>query len=726
MAQMPLEHRAAQRERELHLTMALDRIRDSINDDENPQRMFISVVELLHTHFNAQACAVILLNEASDDIEAIASIGLGNGAALDLCRAAMRNATPQKVENPYYPHTIGNQIVLKAQPLGGLILARSDHPFDEDEIALLAVAERQIDSAIVQARTIWKLIERNKTLEGIYRIDQVRDQMTRTSDRIIAFVEALQDALEADFVLLDVLIATQWAVIDPFNFPDEVIANLRSVAAATPKTQLIPTPSAYPGLVMLAAPCTVGNTRLGSIIIGRSTVFTAGDHRLLHALISQIDSALHESISAETLEIAAAARPQQPAAVFNGSIRMTDAGLLIDGVRADEIAAVVGTPVYIYSLPRAIHNLHTLRSAFQGAGIDVHVHYSAKANGSLAVLRALIAQGAGIDAVSGGEIYRALHAGAPADHIVFAGVGKTTADLRYAIEQGVGWINIENEAEADRIEAIAAAVNVRVRCALRFNPQVAANTHRHIATGHGAAKFGLTADAITRVLKRATALPHLDFEGIHIHIGSQLHDTEATRKAVQTTLNLIAPYPHIRTLDIGGGFPVAYHEGESLPTAADFAHALADLLAGYTVVIEPGRSVIADAGVLLTQVEYVKDHGGHRFVIVDAGMTEIMRPALYEAHHSIVPVGYPLDADAPLADLVGPVCESTDVLARHVPLGDCQPGDVLAILTAGAYGMVMANNYNARPRPAEVVVDETGWRVSRRRETLDDLLRHED
>lgn len=407
--------------------------------------------------------------------------------------------------------------------------------------------------------------------------------------------------------------------------------------------------------------------------------------------------------------------------MFNDSIRYQQDELYCDGVAIKEIAADCGTPTYVYSLPRIVENLRRIQQAF--AALNPHIHYSAKANANLAVLRTLIEAGAGIDTVSAGEIHRALKAGATPHEIVFAGVGKTPDEIRYAVEQGVGWFNVENRAECDFINA---AADQPVRIALRLNPEVTANTHPYIATGHGGAKFGLTADTIREILDCQHDYPNLRFEGIHIHIGSQLHDIDATKTAAQTALDLIRPYPMIRTVNIGGGLPVAYQPDTVLPSFEAFAEALAPMLSGYEVLLEPGRSIVADAGIMIVKVLYAKRQGGEAMVITDGSMAELIRPALYQAHHEIVPVKQ-TDARLSPVQVVGPVCETADVLGRDVLLPEVQPGDLLAVMTAGAYGMVMASNYNARPRPAEVVVeaDGTGWRVARQRETWDDLTRLE-
>jgi diaminopimelate decarboxylase len=407
--------------------------------------------------------------------------------------------------------------------------------------------------------------------------------------------------------------------------------------------------------------------------------------------------------------------------MLNSSVAYIAGRLCVDAVPVDEIALRVGTPVYIYSLRRILDNLERIRAAFPGA----HLHYSAKANANLAVLRTLIEAGAGIDAVSAGEIYRALTAGCPPERIVFAGVGKTMDELRYALDAHIGLFNIENEDELDRLNALAEQMGRTARAALRFNPDVPASTIPHIATGHKSAKFGLNADAAARLLAQRSRFAHVEIVGVHIHIGSQLGDTQATAEAAERALELIAPYPDIRTLDIGGGFPVAYQADQHFPTPAEFADVLLPLVEGCELILEPGRSVVADAGILVTQVLYTKQQGGEDFVIVDAGMTELIRPMLYDAHHEIVPVrlaAAPSQATMPL--IVGPVCETTDRFGHASAMSPPAVGDLLAILTAGAYGMVMASSYNARPRPAEVVVEpnNVAWRVARRRETLAELV----
>lgn len=406
--------------------------------------------------------------------------------------------------------------------------------------------------------------------------------------------------------------------------------------------------------------------------------------------------------------------------MLNDAIRYVDGVLRCEDIPLADLAPECGTPAYIYSQSRLLANYQRIADAF--ANINTHIHYSIKANANITVMQTLIHAGAGIDCVSGGEVYLALQAGCNPKHIVFAGVGKTYDELRFTIKKGIGWINVENVAEVDYIDTITAELGKSpTRVALRLNPGVTANTHPYIATGHGGAKFGLTADAINAILSRQQDYPHINFAGIHVHIGSQLHDTEATAQAIRAAINLIKPYPNIRTIDIGGGLPVAYAPDETLPDLADFADAIEPLVAGYEVILEPGRSIVADAGVLLAKVLYVKRQAGQIFYIVDASIAELIRPALYQAQHEIIPV-IATSKETNTANVVGQVCETADVLGRDLQLPELAPGDLVAILTAGAYGMVMASNYNARPRPPEILVNGDKWLVIREREKLADLL----
>jgi diaminopimelate decarboxylase len=278
--------------------------------------------------------------------------------------------------------------------------------------------------------------------------------------------------------------------------------------------------------------------------------------------------------------------------------------------------------------------------------------------------------------------------------------------------------------ELQHINDLAAELgHYPARVALRLNPDIVAKTHRHIATGHKAAKFGLSIETVKDVLAHRQKYPHLRIEGIHIHIGSQLHDTEATRQAVSVALDCIKPYPDIRTFNIGGGMAVRYAPDEAIPRWEDFGAAVTPLLKDYQVILEPGRSIIADAGILVMSLLYAKEQGDEPIYITDGSMAELIRPALYEAHHEIIPVNQPTGSTQKAYHIVGPVCESADALGHNIQLPALEPGALLAVLTAGAYGMVMSSNYNQRTRPPEVVVAEDGksWRLARRRETWEDL-----
>jgi len=408
--------------------------------------------------------------------------------------------------------------------------------------------------------------------------------------------------------------------------------------------------------------------------------------------------------------------------VLNESFCYEDGELCCDGLPLRTIAQAVGTPVYVYSAARLRHNAARLQRAF--APLRAELHYSLKANPNLTLVRMLSQAGLGADAVSAGEVDRALRAGVDPARIVFAGVGKTPAEITFALRAKIGWFNVESRDELTLLNRLAGEEKCRPQVALRLNPGIQAQTHPHIATGHAAAKFGMPPETVAEVLGARTAYPHLRLAGIHVHIGSQLGSVTETVAAVRLAQSLAAPYPDLRTLNIGGGFPVPYTPDDRYPQPEDFAHALAPLVGGWRVLAEPGRAAIADAGVLVIGVVAVKEQGGQRFVIADGGMTDLLRPALYGAIHEVVTLE---QRDGPLAPAVvsGPVCESTDVLHRAAWLPPLRPGDLLAVLTAGAYGMAMASNYNLRTRPPEVLVEDGDWRVIRRRETWDDLLRLE-
>jgi diaminopimelate decarboxylase len=397
-----------------------------------------------------------------------------------------------------------------------------------------------------------------------------------------------------------------------------------------------------------------------------------------------------------------------------------------DNVSIEKLADIYGTPLYLYSRDRMVENYRGVVTAFRP--LNARVHYSVKANSSGAILKLLRELGSGFDVVSGGELFRVLRAGADPARVVFAGVGKTESELAYAIDQGIGWINVESAEELEILDRLAAARSNTPAIALRVNPSVEADTHRHIATGGYRSKFGVDLNEAGTILEHADRYPHLDIAGLHIHIGSQLASPDGTVEAVQRALELTKIQP-IRLLDIGGGFPVAYRPDDHLPGPANFAEAIDAALPpaprAFQVAIEPGRSIIADAGALVATIQYVKVREGRRIVVTDAGMTELLRPALYEAYHHIeaAQASTPaVAADELPADIAGPVCESADFLGYNRLLPPVGPGDRLVIFTAGAYGMAMASNYNSRPRPAEVLVEGATHHQIRRRETWEDLI----
>ncbi len=392
----------------------------------------------------------------------------------------------------------------------------------------------------------------------------------------------------------------------------------------------------------------------------------------------------------------------------------------------DAIAEAVGTPTYVY-------DARQIRSAYReldGALISVphRLHYALKANSTLAIARLLLELGSGADANSVGEIEVALRAGFDPSAIVFTGVGKTSAELERAILLGVKTINAESAGELLRIAAIARAHGTCADVALRVNPDIDARSHPHISTGLRTNKFGVPIESARALYAKAGATAGLRPVGVHIHVGSQITSleplTSAARRIVELVTDLRADGIALDHVDLGGGLGISY-DGGSVPSLTDYAAAIVKGVAttGLTVVLEPGRALVGAAGLLLTRVVDVKEYpGGPRFAILDAGMTELLRPALYGAFHRIVAVA-PRPGEPLPYEVVGPLCESSDIFGRDRLLPPLAPGDLVAVLDTGAYGAVMASTYNRRPLPPEVLVDEGGtWRVIRRRQTIDDLL----
>ncbi len=402
--------------------------------------------------------------------------------------------------------------------------------------------------------------------------------------------------------------------------------------------------------------------------------------------------------------------------------------LYCEQVPLADLAHHIGTPAYVYSRAAILASYRAYDEAF--GELPHSVCYAVKANSSLGVLALLANAGAGFDIVSGGELYRVIRAGGDPAKVVFSGVGKTATEVEYALANNIYGFNCESEAELALIDSLAARRGVKARFAIRVNPDVDAATHPYISTGLSLHKFGIAISDAPAVYDRARQFRNLSAEGVSCHIGSQILDTspilEAVDKALALAARLHAEGHPIRHLDLGGGLGVAYHEGEEAPAIRSFIASLRDRLlkSGLHIMVEPGRSIVGQAGVLLTRVLYRKRNGDKEFVIVDAAMNDLIRPSLYRAHHEIVPVRQnPLPPIT--ADVVGPVCETGDFLARDRRMVNAMPGDYLAIKTAGAYGFAQSSNYNSRPRAPEVLVEGASYRVIRQRETLQDLVRGE-
>ncbi|HQX76233.1 MAG TPA: diaminopimelate decarboxylase [Thermoflexales bacterium] len=386
------------------------------------------------------------------------------------------------------------------------------------------------------------------------------------------------------------------------------------------------------------------------------------------------------------------------------------------------IAQAIGTPCYVYDRARLERNYQRLAQAFKGG-----IHYAVKANNNLEILKILLGMGAGFDVVSVGEMNAALRAGAAPSSIVFAGVGKRDDELIAALEAGIGWINVESAEELGVLSELAQARGRMAQVALRINPGVDPHTHRYLATGKHGSKFGVDGEEALDLIANRANFPGVSIAGLHVHIGSMISEVEPYADALMVMGNLVtqarALGANITALDMGGGFGIAYDETQ---TAAPLGPIAQSMMArakelGVALHIEPGRSIVGDAGVLLARVLYTKTNGDTPYVIVDAAMNDLIRPALYGAKHRVTPVGDVAGKAAPV-NVVGPVCESGDVLATSALLPPIKRGDLLQIHDVGAYGMSMASNYNLRPRAAEVLIEGDTWRVIRPRENVDDLV----
>lgn len=401
--------------------------------------------------------------------------------------------------------------------------------------------------------------------------------------------------------------------------------------------------------------------------------------------------------------------------------------LFCEAVDLDSLTEQAGTPLYVYSS-------QTIRDSYRDYDFAFHdlphqICYAVKANSTLAVLNLLSTLGSGFDIVSGGELHRVLRAGGDPSRVVFSGVGKTGPEMEFALQAGIHSFNCESESELETLDAIAGSLGTRARFSLRVNPDVDAATHPYISTGLAEHKFGIDINEAQRVYGRARRLPHLLATGISCHIGSQILDPapmiEAAGKMLDLAANLRAEGHPLQHLDLGGGLGIAYRSDEAAPPVIAFVEPLRQRLieSGLEIFVEPGRSIVGAAGMLLTRVIARKRSAAKEFVIVDAAMNDLIRPALYGSHHEVLPVNQ--SDDVSIVDIVGPVCESGDFFARDRALAGARVGGVLGIAAAGAYGFTQSSNYNSRPRAAEVLVDGDCWRIVRERETYDDLTRGE-
>ncbi len=414
--------------------------------------------------------------------------------------------------------------------------------------------------------------------------------------------------------------------------------------------------------------------------------------------------------------------------------------LYCEGVPAAKLAAECGTPLYVYSKATLLHHYRQVAEAF--APLKPTICYSIKSNGNLNLCKVLAKEGCGFDVTSGGELFRALQAGGDPKKIIYAGVGKTDDEIRWAIDVGIAAFNIESEAEIENIDRIAGELGMNAIGALRINPDVdpGSKTHVKTTTGKKETKFGVDIERAERVFEQYRSLKHLHLGGLHLHIGSPVYEVkpyvDAVTKAIALIDRLTERGHKIEWLDLGGGFAVNYERPDQALPVTEHAKALIPLLQGkpYHIALEPGRYIVGNAGVLLTKVLYRKTGGEKKFVIIDAAMNDLIRPTLYDSYHFIWPTK-PDAQNVPSArnkdlepkagevvDVVGPICESGDYLAKNRPLPLTKRGDLLSVFTAGAYGFAMSSQYNNRPRAAEVMVDGDSYKVIRRRETYEDLV----
>lgn len=409
------------------------------------------------------------------------------------------------------------------------------------------------------------------------------------------------------------------------------------------------------------------------------------------------------------------------------SFKYSNGELFAEGVAVAELAERYGTPLYVYSRGHLRSQFQALQAAM--AEVNPLICYAVKASSSAAIISTFAELGAGADVVSGGELYRARRAGVPANRIVFAGVGKTEAEIEYALKEGILYFTVESEPELSRISSCAQRLGAVGRIAIRVNPDVDPKTHKYTSTGKKENKFGVDLERAFAAYELAARLPNLELTSMHMHLGSPIMSSdpysEALAKVKDLCLDLKARFPTFRHIDIGGGLGIAYRPTDNPFDLNAFATAVIPPLKelGLTVSMEPGRFLVGNAGILVTRIQYVKENPFKKFVIVDAAMNDLIRPALYQAYHHIQPVRE--TKETLLGDVVGPVCESGDFLAQDRELPAAQQGDLLAVMSAGAYAFAMASNYNSRPLLAEVMVSGARHELIRERESVADLVRGE-
>ena len=407
-----------------------------------------------------------------------------------------------------------------------------------------------------------------------------------------------------------------------------------------------------------------------------------------------------------------------------------DGILHAEGVSMDRLAAEVGTPFYVYSTATLKHHYKVFADAMKDNGLDALVCYAVKANPNLSVIKTLGEMGCGADVVSEGELRRTIAAGIPANRIVFSGVGKTRDEIKYALEVGIHEINVESHTELEVISDVATGMGVEAEIAIRVNPDVDAGTHEKISTGKKENKFGIDIEMAGQMYAKAAALPGLNAVSIAVHIGSQLTSLDPYRKAfvklAETVTALKGQGVTLKRLDLGGGLGIPYNKNDSVPpNPADYAKVISETVGhlDLPIMLEPGRMITGNAGMLVSKVIFVKEGEARKFVILDAAMNDLIRPTLYSGHHEIIPVAEPKpDAATTIADFVGPICESGDTFAKQRAMPPLAAGDLVAFRSAGAYGAVMSSEYNSRPLIPEVLVKDDQFAVIRARPTFEDMI----